>query len=295
MIDDATEHWLDFVLPYAHTAAAAAFAGLHKYEEADRALSHAEHEAQRMSNLHAETNAHALRLRLLLQQGSVNEACAISGAYESAPLKGLHGELTASRALALCCGGRLSEAEDLIATVRGTTRAIEPTVLILGVEAIMAIRNRRADARARAELALQQAKDSGGLDLLITSYRSSPDLLSVLIGSRTTHDSMQLILRLADDLDLAEAAGFGPADPSDPLARLSKREREVHALVCEGLTYRQIGECLFISEATVKLHMQHVFDKLGVRSRAAVAISAARGRSRHAAGAATDGDELKST
>jgi DNA-binding NarL/FixJ family response regulator len=105
---------------------------------------------------------------------------------------------------------------------------------------------------------------------------------------------MQLILRLAGDLALAEAAGFRPADPSDPLARLSKREREIHALVCEGLTYRQIGECLFISEATVKLHMQHVFDKLGVRSRAAVAIRAARAESRHAAGAATDGDEAKS-
>jgi LuxR family maltose regulon positive regulatory protein len=293
MIEDAQEHWLDFAAPYGHTAAAAALAGLRRYDEADRALSRAEREAGRMSNLHAETNAHALRLRLLVQQGRFDEACAVSGVYESAPLKGLHGELIASRALALCCGGRLTQAVELLASVRGTTRAIEATVLMMGVDAIIAIRSRRPDARACAELALDEAKRSGGFDLLITCYRSCPDLLSVLIGARSTHDRMQLVLRLAGDIDLAEAAGFASADPSDPLARLSKREREVHALVCEGLTYRQIGECLFISEATVKLHMQHVFDKLGLRSRAAVAISAARNRSRQAAGAATD-DEAPS-
>ena len=40
-------------------------------------------------------------------------------------------------------------------------------------------------------------------------------------------------------------------------------------LVAEGRTKRQIAECLFISEKTVASHLNHIFTKLGVPSRAA--------------------------
>ena len=52
---------------------------------------------------------------------------------------------------------------------------------------------------------------------------------------------------------------------------LSPREREVAALVAEGLTNRQIAERLFISERTVDGHLEHLREKLGVSSRAQVA------------------------
>jgi len=52
---------------------------------------------------------------------------------------------------------------------------------------------------------------------------------------------------------------------------LSRREREVAALVAEGLTNRQIGERLFISERTVDGHLEHVREKLAVNSRAQIA------------------------
>lgn len=53
--------------------------------------------------------------------------------------------------------------------------------------------------------------------------------------------------------------------------RLSRREREVAALVAEGLTNREIAQRLFISERTVDGHLEHVRDKLGVTTRAQVA------------------------
>jgi DNA-binding CsgD family transcriptional regulator len=48
---------------------------------------------------------------------------------------------------------------------------------------------------------------------------------------------------------------------------LSTRERELVALVLEGLSTRELGERMFISRYTVQDHLKSVFDKLGVRSR----------------------------
>ena len=58
----------------------------------------------------------------------------------------------------------------------------------------------------------------------------------------------------------------GP-EPDDELGVLTQREREVLAAVAEGLTNREIGERLFISERTVGVHVGHIFDKLQVRTR----------------------------
>lgn len=67
---------------------------------------------------------------------------------------------------------------------------------------------------------------------------------------------------------------LNPNAGGDPTT-LSRREREVLALVAEGCTNAQIGERLFIGSQTVKTHLARTFRKLGVRDRAqatAVAI-----------------------
>ncbi|MFD8560967.1 response regulator [Streptosporangium canum] len=52
-------------------------------------------------------------------------------------------------------------------------------------------------------------------------------------------------------------------------AALSNRELQVLALVADGATNRQAAAKLFISEASIKTHLLHIYDKLGVRDRAA--------------------------
>jgi DNA-binding NarL/FixJ family response regulator len=58
---------------------------------------------------------------------------------------------------------------------------------------------------------------------------------------------------------------------------LSGREVEVLELVAEGTSNRDIASRLWISEATVKSHLLHIYDKLGARDRAS-AVSAAMKR-----------------
>ncbi|MCD2112254.1 response regulator transcription factor [Rhodococcus rhodochrous] len=55
---------------------------------------------------------------------------------------------------------------------------------------------------------------------------------------------------------------------------LSAREREVLALVAKGTSNRAIAQELFVSEATVKTHLAHVFAKLEVKDRAAAVAAA---------------------
>lgn len=64
---------------------------------------------------------------------------------------------------------------------------------------------------------------------------------------------------------------------NNPMTALSAREIEVLSLVAQGQSNREIGKKLFLTEATVKSHMGHVFNKLDVTSRTA-AVAEARQR-----------------
>lgn len=60
---------------------------------------------------------------------------------------------------------------------------------------------------------------------------------------------------------------FARRAASERQAELSEREWEVLELVAEGLTNAQIGEKLFVSDNTVKFHLQNIYQKLGVSNR----------------------------
>jgi PAS domain S-box-containing protein len=63
---------------------------------------------------------------------------------------------------------------------------------------------------------------------------------------------------------------FEPGERKDPdrhIDKLTPRQREVLTLLVRGLSTKEIAEALFISMSTVRNHVQHIFDKLGVHSR----------------------------
>ncbi|MGI9210076.1 MAG: response regulator [Rhodococcus sp. (in: high G+C Gram-positive bacteria)] len=62
----------------------------------------------------------------------------------------------------------------------------------------------------------------------------------------------------------------------DRLSVLTEREREVLALVGEGLSNQEIGAALFLSPATARTHVSHAMAKLGARDRAQLVVIAYR-------------------
>jgi DNA-binding NarL/FixJ family response regulator len=68
------------------------------------------------------------------------------------------------------------------------------------------------------------------------------------------------------------AAPTGPA--AGRLAELTERETEIVALVATGLSNGEIAERLVISRRTAEHHVQHIYGKVGVSSRAALALFA---------------------
>jgi two-component system nitrate/nitrite response regulator NarL len=63
---------------------------------------------------------------------------------------------------------------------------------------------------------------------------------------------------------------------TDERPLLTPREREIVKLTAEGLSTPEVGKRLYLSPATVKTHLQHVYGKLGVSDRAAAVAEAMR-------------------
>lgn len=78
-----------------------------------------------------------------------------------------------------------------------------------------------------------------------------------------------ILSSLRDQLELLRNGRADNDAPDDRIAALTARERTLLALVAHGLTNKEIAGELGIATATVKKHLEHVYAKLGVRTRTA--------------------------
>jgi DNA-binding NarL/FixJ family response regulator len=154
------------------------------------------------------------------------------------------------------------------------------------------------------DLKLSSDHDAEGLELCSEILERRPDSNVVILSTFLNEDLLNQALRrgakayVLKEVDVVElvriiravsqggsafhgrsaamvralvAGEHAPAEPA-----FTDREREVTRLIAGGLTNREIGGRIFVSESTAKFHVRNVMRKLGVHSRAEVAYAAGK-------------------
>jgi DNA-binding NarL/FixJ family response regulator len=91
-----------------------------------------------------------------------------------------------------------------------------------------------------------------------------------VVSPRVTRRLLEEYAQQLPDAD----ADAGQADRYPQLASLTEREREVLAVVAQGLSNTEIAASLFVSETTVKSHVGRILAKLGLRDRVQIVVLA---------------------
>jgi len=115
------------------------------------------------------------------------------------------------------------------------------------------------------------------LDAFVLAARACPPIVEALRSNDRMSRVVTDALRRGSATSLLPASDLHVQVDDDPLAALSRREREVFELLSRGMTNREIAKTLYISDVTAKVHVRHILKKLGVRSRTEAALVGAKG------------------
>ena len=268
------EYGLTFAVPHALASKIAANVGRRHYAAALRDLEHAERLAERSGDAFSTGNIAANRIKLLLSQGNARAAadCAEEARFPG-HLPALRGELLSLHALALAALGESGRSEKLAQAAQRETRAIEANAYATWARVLIARKEHPISIAESVRAAFNSAVETGCMHPVVCAYRVSPELVSDVVGDAELAPPMRDLLWRARDESTGRGAGL--AFPRVRTRELSPREAEVLALLGEGLSNRDIGKRLFISEVTAKAHVRHIFEKLGVRSRTEAALMSA--------------------
>lgn len=269
MSQDVEKFRLAFVRPYVESARAIAFAGKRNFAESLAALDSVRDYGRRLGDTHAGLNGCAIASRVHLATGHFDEALEALALPIRRGIRSMQAEVLACRALAYACAGDSERALRNATRAESLSGSVQVRVAVACSRAIRAVRLGLETSIELSRQALDVALDSQNIDYFVTAYRAEPELVRHPL-SPTQHASLRTILERAGDADLIEMMASRRVEP----AMLSPREEEVCALIALGCSNRDIAGRLFISEATVKVHVRHVFEKLGVRSRTAAALRA---------------------
>ena len=184
----------------------------------------------------------------------------------------------------------LSAADDLevVATAADGTAAVE---VVLAQRPDVALVDLRMPGLDGAQVTEAVRRDAADVRVLIlTTYADDDAVLPALragaagyLTKDTTGEALLAAIRTVAAggsvldaavqrrlVDLAGAPAAAPAAAPELPEGLTTREIDTLRLVAEGLSNHQIASKLFVSEATVKTHVNHLISKLGVDGRPAL-------------------------
>jgi ATP/maltotriose-dependent transcriptional regulator MalT len=265
-LNDVQAFDLEFARPYANWTVAMIALGTRRFGDAERALQTVEDAGTDAHQERHAANAKSLRARLLLQIGQPNEALQhVRNDLQLRLIPSWHGEYLATRALVLACLARHDEALAAAAEATAACRAVEVSVFAATARAVVAAT--KEEAEPIAEL-ITLARQFEIWDPVICALRASPVLADALVGDESVRPVLRELYRRSGDSTLAKRAGFRTRATRSPAEVLSPRELEVLGLIAGGLRNREISEALFIAPSTTKVHVRHILEKMGVRTRA---------------------------
>jgi two-component system, NarL family, nitrate/nitrite response regulator NarL len=167
--------------------------------------------------------------------------------------------------------GRCSSADDAFTHVCSLRPDLVLVDAALGLEGSPNLVTRMLQARPGTRVVV--LGDDHDADLLLAAIRAgAAGVVGKTNGAAT-------VLRVAGAVLAGEAAVpramllevarkmVAPDRPNSPLSRLSPRERQVLALLSRGWDNARIGRDLFISQHTVRTHIQNILEKLGMHSK----------------------------
>jgi LuxR family transcriptional regulator, maltose regulon positive regulatory protein len=272
-ITEANEYRLRFALPHAYVNKAIAELGRRNFRLASGLLREAEALGSHTGDPHTGMNVAAVRLRLRLARGTPIDLPTDVHSLREGSTPAMLSDYLGAVALVLACRGEHTRADEFANEAERTSKSVEGLSFVGWARVIAEHQRRSPRASHFARRTFEHFHPSGIRDSFVAAYRGYPKLLTTLAGAEEFLPEINRIVTSARDHAVAKTAGVPLPTESIQSTPLSPREAEVHKLIKSGLSNREIAQALFISEATVKVHVGRVLRKLGVRSRTEAALT----------------------
>lgn len=218
-----------------------------------------------------------LKARLRAYQGRLPEALAthedLAGVHAPPRTLGSH---LAAHSILLAASGDVECARRTADHARRNGSSIEMIHLAeLGCAIAEDVDGDSEKFRARAAEIVIECSRASYLDGLVFAYRVYPGLLQAASTEPQAARILARLLAKSRDHELARSVGIDVRiEGANPSGGLTNREREVLRLLAQGMTNADIATRLFITQSTAKVHVRHIFEKLGVRTRLQAALRA---------------------
>jgi DNA-binding CsgD family transcriptional regulator len=265
VLKDAGQYRLDLAINHASITRSVAECGLKNFAFGRSLVRQVISAAFAAGDAYLAVNGRALEARLHILDGAGVPDVDRSHLLTEAP--GSYAEYLASIALAAASAGHSRQAKQLVGEALEISQAPECRSLTNWTYALMAVRSNSTDAHARIQVAFSESWNSGFIDPVVWAYRACPSILGLLARDQESRSRLSEVLRRAEDAPLAQRWNIDLVPGPDRNSTLSPREREVYALLAQGLSNRAIAERLYISVSTAKVHVRHILEKLEASSR----------------------------
>jgi ATP/maltotriose-dependent transcriptional regulator MalT len=267
---DAIESGLEFVVDHASATSASALIGLRRFTAAKQVIQELASRESASTFVQGQTALRVVALKISCGDLPGAELI-LKGSSPTAYPAASHGEWLGMRALLLAATGALNEATQAVVAARASSTYVDAATLSDLAEGIVQLQRNSADGAHSAGSTLVRVFERGYLHAAVIACRAFPALAEVAVHTPALEHQMTLLLGASNDIDIGRAAGLTMPRELRRNQGLSPREQEVYELILQGRTNGEIARTLFISQSTAKVHVRHIYEKLGVHNRAEAA------------------------